>query len=416
MPLHLASASPLLRHLAAYGASEIAAKATRLLVVVVVARALDPAAIGLAAAALAISDILKALTENGVVQKVIAAGDADLAGTCRTAHRLGWAWCVGLCAVQLAVAGLLWATGGSGVLASLVAVLALEYLMMPGGLVSCGLAMRAGKMRQTALIGGAQIVGANLISVVLVLIWPSPVALILPKVLSAPIWLVAMRRLHPWRPDPAALRAPIAPFLRFGGAVLGVELLRALRMQADKLIVGAMLGAEALGLWFLAFNAGLSLASSFSVAFSTVLFPHLCRAADRSVAFRQAARLGLLLITPVVVAQAALAPLYVPLLYGAGWDGISEVVALLCLAAVPATLWSAGAQWLRAEGHAGTELAVTAVFTAALVLNTAMLAPYGLTAIATGYLAVACALQGGAALAALAFGRRLLPAPSLRSV
>ena len=383
--------------------------------VVAVARTLDPAAIGMAAAALAISDILKALTENGVVQRVIAAADADLAGICITAHRLGWAWCVGLCLVQLAAAGLVWLAGGGAVVAGLVALLALEYLLMPGGLVSCGLAMRAGKLRQTAVIGGAQVVGANAISVALLLIWPSPVALVLPKLLSAPIWLVAMRRLQPWRADPGAAPAPVAPFLRFGGAVLGVELLRALRLQADKLIVGAVLGAEALGLWFLAFNAGLSLATSFSAAFSTVLFPHLCRAEDRSGALRRAAALGLALITPAVCVQAALSPVYVPILYGDGWEGIADVVALLCLAAIPATLWSAAAQWLRAEGRAGVELCVTAVFTAALVLSAALLAPFGLSAIATGYLAVACILQGGAALLALTYGRLLLPALSLRS-
>ncbi|ETX28223.1 oligosaccharide flippase family protein [Roseivivax isoporae] len=407
--------SPFLRHLAAYGASEIAAKASRLLVVVAVSRALDPAAIGVAAAALAVSDILKALTENGIVQKVIAADPDALEATCATAHRLGWAWCLGLCLVQLTVAALLWATGGSLSLAGLVAILALEYLFMPGGLVSCGLAMRAGLMRQTAVICGAQVVGANLISVALVLAWPSPAALVLPKVLTAPIWLAAMRRLRPWRRDRTQPRAPVGPFLTFGAAILGVEVLRALRMQADKLVVGAMLGAEALGLWFLAFNAGLSLATSFSVAFATVLFPHLCRAEDRRVALRQAALVGLVLVTPVVALQALLSPVYVPLLYGGAWEGIAGLVALLCLAAIPATLWSAAAQWLRAEGRAGTELALTAAFTLALVLNTVLLAPRGLVAIAIGYLIAAVALQGGAALLALAGGRRPMSPLRIRS-
>ena len=407
--------SPFLHHLAAYGATEVAAKATRLLVVVAVARALDPAAIGVAAAALAASEILKALTENGIVQRVIAAPDDALEATCATVHRLGWAWCTGLFALQIALAAGLWAAGASGVLAALLACLAVEYLFVPGGLVSCGLAMRAGKMRQTALISGAQLVGANLLSVILVLVWPSPAALVLPKVLSAPIWLVAMRRLHPWRGARGAPRAPLRPFLAFGGAVLGVELLRALRMQADKLIVGAMLGAEALGVWFLAFNAGLSLASSFSTAFATVLFPHLCRAEDRAAAFRQAALLALGLVTPVVVLQAMLSPVYVPLLYGGGWEGIAEIVALLCLAAIPATLWSAAAQWLRAEDRASAELRATFAFTLALVLNTALLAPFGLTAIAGGYLAVAVVLQGGLALLALARARPAAPAAPLRS-
>ncbi len=65
--------SRIAQNLFAYGASEVAAKASRLLVVVVVARSLDLTQIGVAAAALAAADILKALTENGVGQKIISA-------------------------------------------------------------------------------------------------------------------------------------------------------------------------------------------------------------------------------------------------------------------------------------------------------------------------------------------------------
>ena len=81
-------------NLAAYGASEVASKASRLLVVVAVARSLDLTQIGVAAGAMAAGDILKALTENGVGQRIIAARDEDLDETCATAHRIFWMWCI----------------------------------------------------------------------------------------------------------------------------------------------------------------------------------------------------------------------------------------------------------------------------------------------------------------------------------
>jgi protein involved in polysaccharide export with SLBB domain len=75
------SPDPTYRALAAnlmsYGASEVASKASRLLVVIVVARTLDLAEVGVAAAAMAAADILKSLTENGVGQRIIAARDRD---------------------------------------------------------------------------------------------------------------------------------------------------------------------------------------------------------------------------------------------------------------------------------------------------------------------------------------------------
>ncbi|MGB0695894.1 MAG: oligosaccharide flippase family protein [Rhodospirillaceae bacterium] len=402
--------SKFLQNLAAYGLSEASSKASRLLVVVAVARTMDPFAIGLAAAAMASSDMLKAFTENGVTQRVIAASDADLESVCKSARRLSWFWCLGLCVLQAVLALGLYLSGANPLMALMLALLGLEYLFMPGGLQNCALAMREGKMKSTAAISGGQVVLANLLTAALVWVWPSPLAIILPKLLSAPVWLLSMRRLRPWSPDPRVARAPLRPFLRFGGAILGVEIVKAARAQADKLVVGLLLGTEALGVYFFVFNAGLGLATSFSTAFSVVLFPYLCRAADLQAAWRSSLLLALALVTPVVLLQAALAPVYVPLLFGDRWAGTEDVVAILCLAAIPGLIWTSVAQKLRAENRPELELAVTTALAVGLTGAVAIAAPHGLEGIAWSYLGVASVLQIGAVLPFLA-GPRL---PSVR--
>ena len=377
----------LIGNLMAYGASEVASKASRLIVVVAVAvaRTLDLTQIGVAATAMAAGDILKALTENGVGQRIIAASDDALEATCATAHRIFWGWSIGLFAFQTLIALGFYLTGGSVTLALLILLLGAEYLFMPAGLVQVALAMRADKMRRTASIAGAQVVGANLMSVLLVLVWPSALALILPRLLSAPIWPIAVRRLHPWTRHAASGFAPLRPFLHYGWAVLGVELVKALRLQADKLIVGLLMGSKALGLYFMAFNAGLSLSNSFTVAFATVLFPHLTQTADRGQARRGSMLVGIGLIGPVVILQALAAPYYVPVLFGDGWADIADIVSNLCLVAIPTTLWTAAAAWLRANERPQVELMVTIALAAGVVANTILLAPLGLTAVACGY-------------------------------
>lgn len=397
MPLSM-NVPYLAQNLIAYGASEAASKASRLVVVIAVARSLDLAEIGMAAAALAAADILKSLTENGIGQKIMAATEEDLGATCATAHRLFWLWCLGLFLMQVLMGFALYLWGGSLMLLALILLLAGEYLFMPAGLVQCALAMRAGKLKQTAAIAGTQAVGANLMSAAIALIWASPLALILPRLLMAPFWLVAMRRLHPWMRDPSCGYAPIRPFVTFGRAVLGVELVKALRFQIDKVIVGALMGAETLGLYFMAFNAGLGLANSFSTAFSTVLFPHLCASANKLVALRQSVLMSLGLISPAVILQALLAPVYVPILFGDGWTGVHEVVSILCLVAIPSTLWSATAGYLRATGRAGQEFRVTLLLTIALSLNAVVMAPFGLTVLAAGYAVLATAIMVAASL------------------
>lgn len=384
-----ASVKPVFANLVAYGASELATKLSRLGVVVVVACTLDVTEIGLAAAALAMADMLKSLTENGIGQKLIAAPGADLAAMCNRAHGLFWVWCSGLFAVQAALALGIWLITGNSMLALLVLVLAGEYLFMPGGLVQSALAVRAGRLKHTAAIAGGQAVIANLMSVALALVWPTALVLVLPRLLTAPFWLISMRRLHPWQADQSAGKAPIAPFIRFGWAVLGTELVKAARLHADKLIVGALLGPQVLGLYFMAFNAGLSLATSFSTAFAAVLFPHLCASTDRAAAMRQALAVSLGLVAPAVIAQALLAPWYVPILLGAEWQALAEPVSILCLVAIPTMLWTAAAGWMRAENRPARELIATAILTLALMANTVVAAPFGLTAIAWGYLGVA---------------------------
>lgn len=409
MILLLDRIGPFARHLLAYAASEAAAKASRLLVVVAVARTMDAAAIGLAAGAMAAADILKALTENGAVQRIIAARQDELAANCATARRIFWAWCLGLFVLQTGIGAVLWAAGGGAMLFALIFVLACEYLFMPAGLVQVALAMREGKLRQTAAISAGQVVGANLMAVLMALVWPGALALVLPRLLSAPIWLIAVRRLRPWTVDPVQGLAPLRPFVSFGWAVLGVEIVKAARLQADKLVIGALMGAEVLGLYFMAFNAGLGLASSFAMAFSSVLFPHLCAAEDRSVALRNGLLLAIGLITPAVILQSLAAPIYVPVLFGDRWQDLSQVVSILCLAAIPGVVWAAAAQWLRAEGRPQAEFSATLMMTLALVGNTVLMAPHGLVPLAAGYLVVATVTQLGASLAPLSAALRPIP-------
>jgi PST family polysaccharide transporter len=396
MPLQQSTKS-LISNLFAYGASEVASKASRLLVVMAVARTLDLTEIGIAAAALAAGDILKALTENGVGQRIIAAKKEDLEATCATAHRLFWMLCIGLFTAQAGIAGIVYLTSESALIATLILIMGLEYLFMPAGIVQVALAMRAGMMRQTAAIGGAQMVGANLISIGLLFVWPSAIALILPRVLAAPIWLIAVRRLHPWTRDPNITPAPVMPFVRYGGAVVGVEVVKAMRLQADKLVVGMTLGADMLGLYFMAFNAGLSLSNAFSTAFSTVLFPHLSQTADRVAALRQSLLTGVGIIGPLVIAQALFAPVYVPLMLGDGWDETAHLVSILCLVAIPTTVWATASGWLRTQGRPDIELSVTILSAIGVIVNAFLIGPMGLTALTIGYAVTTTTVMGIAA-------------------
>lgn len=394
---HISSGtSSLLANLLAFGASEVSAKATRLLVVVAISRSLSAENVGYAAAALAIGEVLKSLTENGIGQRIIAAHKDNLEAVCHSAHRLFWGYCVGLTLLQMAI-GLGLHLSGQTTVAVLVGLMAIEYLFMPAGLVQVALAMRENRLKRVAVISAAQVSGANLITVALAFSWASPLVLILPRVLTAPIWLVAVRHLRPWKRK-RTTQAPLRPFLTYGLPVTGIEVVKALRLHADKIVVGALLGPKALGIYFLAFNAGLSLATSFCAALTIVLFPHLCQEADQQAALRRTVKLSLACILPFVLLQSLFAPIYVPLLLGAKWAHIAPTVSVLCFAALPLTIWTAVAASLRVSGRPKIEFIVTLILTIALVTSAILAAPYGLGTMATAYVITTTTILLAAAL------------------
>lgn len=380
------------RALLAFGASELVSKVSRFFVILVVAYAMTPEAIGLAAAAMATGEILKAFCEAGVCQRIVAAREDELDNCCHTGHRLIWTWCGGVSALQLVVAGLyVWISADVAV-GALIALLAFEHLFVPAGVVSAALAMREGRLTGVAVVTAAQVVCQNVLTIVLVLVFPTPLALVAPKLLAAPVWLVGMRRLRPWRPRRGPATKTRA-FVSFGAPFLGAEVIKALRLHADKLVVGAMLGPEALGVYFFAYNAGFGVANSISQAFSLALYPRLCTASDRAGAFMVSMKIALVFLAPVVLLQAALAPVYVPLLFGEKWAPWAHLVALSCLMAAPGVLWAGAAQRLRAERQVDRELLATATLMVALVASTALTAPYGLTALASVQCATTTVVQ-----------------------
>ncbi|WP_421857951.1 oligosaccharide flippase family protein [Oricola sp.] len=397
----------LLRNLSAYCASEAAAKASRLLAVIALARVLTPAQVGIVAGALAISELFKALAENGTVQKIIAAPADELDAVCHAARRINAVWSVGLFALQVLVAFAIYKSTGQIEGPLLIALMAGEYLFMPFGLVQCGLAMREGKLGGTAAVAGAQNVLANALTALVIFIWPNPAAVALARLATTPVWLVGMRRLRPWKPQQGVAHAPVTSFVRFGSSVLGVEFLKVLRMQADKLIVGGLMGPEALGIYFFAFNAGYGIANSFSVAFSIVLFPHLCNSDDRAATLRKSVGMALLVLFPAVCLQAFAAQYYVPLIFGAKWASVAPLVSILCFAALPAVIWSAAAQWHRSVGRPEMDLVCSAFIAAFITCGILVAYPFGLTAVVWSVLATSVVSQVLAA--AVSVGAAFVP-------
>ena len=209
----------------AYGSAEAATRIVRLATILVVARQISPAMLGVAALALSLFELVRVLA--------IVATEAELESVCSEASRLNWIVCLCVAGAQLALAAFVWGAFDFGEVSAMLAVLSLVYIFMPAGLVQIFLAMRAQRMAATASVAAAQNIADSVLTLVLVLIWPSAWAIILPKVLTAPVWLVLARRTYSWSQDRAVNPAPFSVFRSFGPAILISELLGAARLHGD---------------------------------------------------------------------------------------------------------------------------------------------------------------------------------------
>ena len=359
------------RGMIAYGSAEGVTRIVRLAAILVIARQISPEMLGTAALALSLFELVRVLTNVGVGQRIIQASETELGAICNTASRLFWMICLGVAAVQLGTAALVMLAFGLDDVAVMLAALSAVYLFMPAGLVNIFLAMRDQRMGATAKVAAIQNIADCALTVVLAIMWPSPWAIVLPKLLTAPVWLLLARRTYSWSPDPLAGRAPLCAFASFGPAILGSELLIAARLHCDKLIVGALLGTEALGLYYFAFNAGLGITQSLVTACNLVLFPHLAKTQGEELEteFKRAFLMGLVALVPLVAAQALLAPVYVPIIFGENWIPATPFLALLACAAIPLFVAALLGARFRAVSKPYAETALTVLATAAALLG-----------------------------------------------
>jgi len=354
----LADSKGLLRNFAAFGVAEFSVRLVRLLTVIVIARQLVPEIVGVAALALTLFELIRVLANIGVGQKIVSCEDHVLEATCNSAHKIFWRWCILMAEIQIMAALLLIVLFDQILAGQMLAALSLVYLFMPGGLVQCFLLMREGRAAKTARISATQTIIDHILTACLLLAWPSAWSIVLPKLLTAPVWLYLTRQALPWSPKPDAGYVAPRDLIQFGLSVLATEIALALRSQFDKLIVAATLGLSALGTYYFAFNAGVGIVSSLIAAFGTVLLPTLCSVPAgpaRLQKLKFAIALGTLFFIPLVAAQVLLAPIYVPIIFGAHWAHAVPLISILCLASIPTFTAAVATTWLRAEGKPGVD-------------------------------------------------------------
>lgn len=346
----------LARGLAAFGSAEMLTRIVRLATTVIIARQLTPTIVGEAALALTIFELVRVLERVGTGQQIVTASPERLSSVCNTVQRIYWAWTAILVVFQLGVAAFLGLVMHLPLAGQMLAVLTAVWPFMANGHVQYYLALRDQQMGKVARIAGTQAIVDQLLTMAMLLNWASPWSIVLPKLLTAPLWLIMARHARPWHRRLADGFAPPRAILRYGATILLADAMTALRTQGDNLVIAATLGTPALGTYYFAFNAGLGIATSIINAFGTVAFPMLSATPagpQRMAALKRTLWLAGVSVVPLIALQSLAAPWYVPVVFGAHWAFAAPLISILCLGGIPLLATQMTSAWLRAEGQAG---------------------------------------------------------------
>jgi PST family polysaccharide transporter len=382
----------LARNIGWYGVAELFVRVSRLVTTVVLARLLLPEEYGLAASALVAFELVRLLANNGVGLMIVRAAPADVDAACETAYRISRMVVAAMVVLQVG-AGLALASAMDRVeVAAMLGLLAISYLALPLTEVRWCRMLRDQRVTTLAGISAVQVLLDNGATALLALAGAGAWAVVLPKLLTAPVYVWMIVRAEPWVRRRGVACLPAGEVRRFALPVLATEALNALRLHVDKVLVGASLGLASLGTYAFAFNAGLGLSMAVTAAVSVTLFPHLAEVAeDRAEMLRrfdQAIAGSVASAAALIAAKAAAALLYVPIVFGARWADAAPLVALLCLSAAARPLFDAAAQLLRARGETRHEVMGQAVVTALVLGAFALGLPFGLWT-AVGLLTIA---------------------------
>lgn len=363
--------NPFAKNIGWLGIAQMLVRVFRLGTTVILARTFTPHDYGLMAIIYTIHGFAEVFTlgsmGGGVTAKVIQTEPEKLDSVCDTAYWISWMMCGSFVVLQcLAAFPIAWFYNDRDLILPICAM-GLIYLMYPTFKINSGLIQRENRMKIMAIGRLSQAIVTNLVTVGLALLGMGVWAVIWGMILSTPVWIVINYLNHPWRPPQKFTLQGWQEVVYFGGNMLGIELMDKLRLNLDYLIVGRVLGVDALGLYFFAFSAGLGISKQVIDIQALAMFPLLCTVRDNLTKLKQQYFSSLKIMATVtislVLVQSSLAPIYVPIIFGDKWVSGVPILIIICLSAIPLMFGLASYQLLNAVGKIKLTLIWNIIYT-----------------------------------------------------
>lgn len=367
---------------------------TRLLgfvTIAVLTRLLSPEDFGTVAAASTVLPFFFLLADLGFAAYIVQVKRADQR-MLSTAFWFSMIAGVVLCGIMIALApvlGLLFRDDG---VVPIIQALSLWVILTAFGSVPMAILRRDMRFSVIATQGAAAAIVAQIVAMILAFSGAGAWALVAQSLVAPAITSVLAWVTTRWSPSRVFVRREFGIMARFGSQVLGVEFVAMLRALGEAAIISATLGVAGLGFMTIAqrlVQVVQDLTGSAIVPVAQVAFAKIREEPGRlRGAYLRALRLTYFALALPLTFVAVGAPLIVPTLFGDGWAQSYPVAQILAIAG---TL-TVGA-WLDyglfyGVGKPGVWFWYALVIDGLTLGATAVLAQFGLVAIAWGFLGV----------------------------
>lgn len=355
--------------------------------VIVVARALGPAAYGFAAIVLVFTTLAEVIRTSGLANVVIQRGGFDNAVT-SALHIVAIA--VGMVGGSVTSLVLWWATGAPGlslVLLGSVPVLA-GVATIPAAVLG-----RRHAFRRLALADVLAAVVGCATAIVAAAGGAAENALVLQAIVTAGVLAATLAIMGRWQPGRPATLSQLRADLVFAGHSGVTQLLRFVAQNADRVTVSVVAGPAATGLYAQATQLVALPVSQIAAPLQRVALPALSRLRSNPERFRRALRsmasLVGLSVLPALVGLAAVADRLILLLFGPAWAGSSVYFRILAIAGAANVVIFLSSWVLVSCGLVRLQSRVTLGTAAGTIALIAVGAPFGTVGIAIGVVASA---------------------------
>lgn len=335
---------------------------------IALARLVSPAAFGHAAIALIFILIGVILTFEGfasaLVQRPIVTEDDKQAGMLMSL--------VGGLVLSGLVYGLAEPIGGrvfGPTTASLIKLVSPTLFIASCSSVSRSLVWRSLDFRTVSTVDALSLLAGSIASVALAIVGDGARAIVLGGMIQITTSTVLLLIVCP-PPVPRYSRRSQREITRFGIPSALAGLLGVTFQNIDYAILAARLPAASVGLYYRAFNVSVVYQDKVSKIMTQLAYPVYSRTSGRDALralHERVARVHAIVIFPFLATSAALAPILVPLVFGAQWRGAVPAVEILVVAGCVSAILTGYPQLLLAIGRPR----------ALMIFNGAMVVLYG---------------------------------------